>query len=196
MTSPSRFASLTPLTRSGCVLALAALAACSSGGGLSTAAAPPVATPPPVTNQAPTVSGTSNKSMDSDDTTTTSFTVADAETPASDLTVTVASSDTMLFRADSLVLGGSGAARTLRLTPTEDRAGRTTLVVTVKDAQGATGTASFVLDVLSVPTSVVALTGDTYVRPAGEAATTLTGKSFIADSEDPALFDGLINAAP
>ncbi len=188
----------TQLTRLGLALALATLAACSSGSGNSSAAAAGATptTPPPAANQAPTISGTSNKSMDSDDTTTTTFAVADAETPVSDLTVSVASSDTTLFRAESLVLGGSGAARTVQLTPTEDRAGRTTLVVTVKDAQGATGTASFVLDVLSVPTSLVALTGDTYVRPAGEAATSLTGKSFTPDSEDPALFDGLINAAP
>ncbi len=180
-------------------LAIAMLAACSSSNGDSSPAATgggTTTTPPPAANQAPTVSGTSAKSMDSDDTTTTSFTVADTETPAADLTVSVASSDTALLRAESLVLGGSGATRTLQLTPTEDRSGRTTLVVTVRDAQGATGTASFVLDVLSAPTSLVALTGDTFARPATEAATSLTGKSFTPDSEDPALFDGLINATP
>lgn len=181
----------------GIALATAALAACSSGsggGGLPEGGttAPPAA----AANQPPTVGGTAAKTMPSDETLVSGFTVADPESSPSTLNVSVSSSDTALLGAEGIVLEGSGADRTLRLTPTPDRAGRTTIVVTATDAQGARGNASFTLDVVAVPTSLVALAGEAFAAPAGGAPISLSGKAFVPDSEDPAVFDGLVLAAP
>jgi hypothetical protein len=63
-----------------------------------------------------------------------SFTLGDlAGTPADTLTVTASSSNTDVVPADGLVLGGSGATRTLTLTPAPDVDGRTIVTLTATD---------------------------------------------------------------
>jgi hypothetical protein len=76
-----------------------------------------------------------------------SFTVGDAQTAAGDLTVTVASSNPTLLPNGALALGGSGADRTLTLTPAAGQSGTATVTVTVADAGGLTATRSFTLTV-------------------------------------------------
>ena len=61
------------------------------------------------------------------------FTVADGETPPNELTVAVTSSDSGLLPAANVVLGGSGANRTLILTPAANHAGLSTITVSVSD---------------------------------------------------------------
>lgn len=77
------------------------------------------------------------------------FSIGDAETPATALVVTAATDASNLFPKGSLVIGGSGNARTLTLTPDPVSQGDTTVVVTVTD--GALSTS------MQVPVSVVAL---------------------------------------
>jgi len=85
-------------------------------------------------NQAPTVSAISARSMDAN---TSSgpipFTVGDAETAAATLSVSASSSNSTLLPASGLILGGSGANRTLVLTPAAQQAGTSTITVTVSD---------------------------------------------------------------
>jgi len=61
------------------------------------------------------------------------FTVSDAETPIGTLTVTATSSNTTLVPNANITLGGSGANRTIRLTPASNQAGSTTITVRVDD---------------------------------------------------------------
>jgi hypothetical protein len=61
------------------------------------------------------------------------LTIADDHTPADQLTVTVTSSNTTLVPGGGLVLGGSGANRTLSVTPAAQEAGIATITVTVTD---------------------------------------------------------------
>jgi hypothetical protein len=61
------------------------------------------------------------------------FTVGDANTDP--LTVTVSSSNTTLVPTANIVLGGSGANRTLTITPAVGKKGTTTITVTVSDGQ-------------------------------------------------------------
>lgn len=61
------------------------------------------------------------------------FTIGDAESPLDSLLVTVASSDQTVAPAAGLVLGGSGANRTLTVTPTA--AGTVTITVVVSDGE-------------------------------------------------------------
>lgn len=62
------------------------------------------------------------------------FTVSDLEIPASDLQITVQSSNAGLLDPNIAVLGGSGSSRTLTLTPNTDAWGRTLVTLLVSDA--------------------------------------------------------------
>jgi hypothetical protein len=61
------------------------------------------------------------------------FTIGDANTDP--LTVTVSSSNTTLAPNANIVLGGSGANRTITITPASGKNGTTTITVTVSDGQ-------------------------------------------------------------
>ena len=103
-----------------------------------------------VENNAPTISDISNLFVAE---TTSSgpiaFTVGDVETAADDLVVTVASSNTTVVPNANIVLGGSGANRTLTVTPAANQVGPTTITVTVTDGNGAQTSDTFVLTVVA-----------------------------------------------
>jgi len=61
------------------------------------------------------------------------FTVQDAETPATNLTVTANSSNPTLVPASGVVLGGSGTNRTVTITPAAGQTGTTTIALMVCD---------------------------------------------------------------
>ncbi len=102
-------------------------------------------------NDPPTISDIPDQSTDEDTSTgPISFTVGDDETAAGDLALTGSSSNTTLVPNANIVFGGSGADRTVTVTPTDDRSGTATITVTVRDSQGATATDTFVLTVNAV----------------------------------------------
>jgi hypothetical protein len=102
-------------------------------------------------NAAPTVTAIGNQTVAEDGSVgPISFTVGDAETNAASLVVTVSSVDTGLLPATGIALGGSGANRTLTLTPTAQASGGPlTVMVTVSDGVRTTST-SFQLTVTAV----------------------------------------------
>ena len=71
-----------------------------------------------------------------------SLTVGDLETPVENLTLAAASSNPALLPAANIVFGGSGASRTVTLTPLADQSGVGTVTLTVGDGQTTTS-ASF-----------------------------------------------------
>jgi uncharacterized repeat protein (TIGR01451 family) len=102
-------------------------------------------------NALPLLQTLSNLSINEDTSTgPLAFTVSDAETPASILTVTASSSDPTLVPNANVVLGGSGGNRTLTLTPLANQFGTTIITRSVTDSDGATVTSTFVLTVNSV----------------------------------------------
>lgn len=76
-----------------------------------------------------------------------SFQVGDAETPAAQLTVTAVSSNQDLLPDEAILLGGTGAARTLSLAPVAGQTGDATVTVTVTDGGGLSASAAFSLSV-------------------------------------------------
>ncbi|WP_254509452.1 beta strand repeat-containing protein [Anatilimnocola floriformis] len=78
------------------------------------------------------------------------FTVGDAETAAASLTVTTSSSDTTLFPTGSITLGGSGANRTISLSPAANLSGVATITVTVDDGSGGLTSDTFTITVTAV----------------------------------------------
>ncbi len=112
-------------------------------------------------NRAPTIIGLpANYSMAEDSSVSLNFTVADTETAADSLTVTVTSSNTKLVPTDYAnlhITPGTGGNRTLVIKPAQDaftaQVGTSNIVVTVDDNSGtatATSKASMILTVTPV----------------------------------------------
>jgi hypothetical protein len=103
------------------------------------------------TNDLPTISNISDQTINEDTTTTAiGFTVGDVETGTASLTLTGSSSSTTVVPSTNIVFGGSGANRTITLTPAANQSGTSTITVTVTDASGTTATDKFVITVTSI----------------------------------------------
>lgn len=101
----------------------------------------------PSANAPPTISDIPNQSILPDTTLgPVPFTIGDAETPASALTLTTSSSNTGLVPNGNIALGGSGASRTISITPVSGQTGASTISVSVSDGTN-TATDTFILNV-------------------------------------------------
>ncbi len=78
------------------------------------------------------------------------FIVADAETSADKLQVVATSSNDALILTTDLTISGAGTNRMLNLKPVADQFGAASLRIVVRDEEGATNAASFVLTVSPV----------------------------------------------
>lgn len=88
-------------------------------------------------NTPPTISDILNQLINSSTSTgAIPFTIGDAQTAAASLTVSVTSSNTTLLPNAGISLGGSGASRTIALTPALGQFGTTTVSVSVTDGSG------------------------------------------------------------
>ena len=102
-------------------------------------------------NDLPTISDVTDKTTNEDTATAAiGFTIGDVETAAASLTVSGSSSNTTLVPAANIVFGGSGANRTVTITPAANQSGTATITVTVSDGNGGTASDSFVLTVTAV----------------------------------------------
>ncbi|HUR54535.1 MAG TPA: choice-of-anchor D domain-containing protein, partial [Gemmataceae bacterium] len=111
-----------------------------------------VTPPPPPPNTPPTISDVADRSVPQNGTTgAIPVTVADAETPAGSLTLTAQSSNTALVPAAGITLAGSGANRTVAVTPAAGQSGTVTITLTVQDGGGQTAVDMFVLTVVPPP---------------------------------------------
>lgn len=114
----------------------------------------------PAVNTVPTISWFSTRTIPAGGTTgAVAFTVGDIQTPAANLVVTVASSNTTLVPVGRVVLGGSGASRTVTVTPAAGRSGSAVVTLTVTDGGGMS----------------VARTFTVIVTPSGATAATFVG---------------------
>lgn len=103
-------------------------------------------------NQRPVISAIPDQTMDAAANAVLAipFTIEDQETPANELELTVASSNTELLPAAGVVPGGSGKFRVLRLTPVPGRTGVSTITLQVRDAANGTAATAFRLTVTGV----------------------------------------------
>ncbi len=154
----------------------------------------------PVTD-GPTISDIADRAIDEDTATgAIAFTVGDAETPVESLTLSATSSDTALVPVANIVLGGSGADRTVSVTPAANQHGSAAIRITASDG-AATGFDEFVLTVNPVndapsftkgpDQSVVQDQGaQTVTGWAGDLSTGDAGQalSFVVTTDNDALF--------
>jgi VCBS repeat-containing protein len=75
------------------------------------------------------------------------FTVFDVETAAAELSLTASSSNPALVPPGSIVLGGSGANRTVQITPAPNRSGTAVVTLTVTDGSALATSANFAITV-------------------------------------------------
>ncbi len=93
----------------------------------------------PVTNTAPTISSVTDKSANENiPVGPITFTIGDAQTAATSLTVQAVSLNTNLLPAANVVLGGSGASRTVTLTPATNQSGLAAVLLLVSDGTNQT----------------------------------------------------------
>jgi len=110
-----------------------------------------------VTNSAPTISSVTDKSTGENVALgPVSFTIGDAQTAASALTVQAVSYNTNLLPVANIVLGGSGASRTVTLTPATNQSGSAAVLLLVSDGTNQTPE-TFTLNVAAANTPPVAL---------------------------------------
>lgn len=120
---------------------------------------------------APTISTIGNQAVAVNQATgPISFTIGDAETPGA-LTLSGSSTNTSLLPDENIVFGGSGANRTVTLTPAADQTGVSSVTITVSDGNNSSST-TFLLSVSPVIGLVMAddfsyPDGSLYVNPSG-----------------------------
>jgi hypothetical protein len=102
-------------------------------------------------NTAPTTSSIASQTINANGSVgPLAFTIGDGQTAAASLTVSASSSTTTLVPNSAIVLGGSGANRTVTVTPAANQSGTATITLTVSDGSLSTST-SFTLTVNSLP---------------------------------------------
>ncbi len=114
-------------------------------------------------NDAPTITAISNQTTNEDTATPAlPFTLGDADTPASELTVTASSSNTTLVPDANIALFGDDISRTVTVTPAADQTGTATITLTVSDGTGSAST-SFQLTVTAIndPPTITAISDQT-----------------------------------
>ncbi len=85
-------------------------------------------------NEAPTISDIADQTTDEDTAVgPISFAVGDVDTPADDLTLSADSSNTALAPVANVILGGSGANRTVTITPAANQSGLAIITIAVSD---------------------------------------------------------------
>lgn len=137
-------------------------------------------------NDAPTISPITDRATNEDTSTgAIAFTVGDFETAATSLTVTRVSINTTLIPLANAVLGGSGANRTISITPAAQLSGTGEIRVTVSDGTLST-TTSFILTVNPVndaPTLAAISTPASISEDAGQQTINLSGIGTGASNE-------------
>jgi hypothetical protein len=149
--------------------------------------------PQPMANTAPAISTISDRSVDQDTVVgPIEFSVTDSETPASQLTVLAGAGGTSVFPADGLTLAGSGAVRSITLTPFEATTRTANITLTVIDGQGVRTARSFQVTVNARNASIRDWTLTTFAKAESDEVTAMNGYTFTQDADDPAIFQPLI----
>ena len=135
-------------------------------------------------NDDPTITAISNQVIGENTSTgPLAFTIGDVETPAGSLTVTSSSSNTTLVPLANVVLGGSGANRTVTVTPAANQSGTTTITVTVGDGTSTAQTSfELTVDAVNDPPTITAIADQVVNEDTPTGALAFT----IADAETAA----------
>ncbi len=102
-------------------------------------------------NDVPTITTIDTQTINEDTSTSAiAFTIGDVETAAGSLTISVNSDNATVLQNSNIVIGGSGASRTVTLTPEPNSSGSVSVDITVEDGTGGDVTGTFTLNVTPV----------------------------------------------
>ncbi len=141
-------------------------------------------------NDTPTISDVANQTINEDASTAPlSFTIGDIETPATSLIITATSSNPSLVPNNNIVIGGSGAIRTVTVTPNATISGTTAITLTVDDGNGAAASDVFTLTVnpINQAPTLAPIAALTISEDAGLQIVDLSGISSGATNENQAV---------
>lgn len=123
-------------------------------------------------NVAPTITANpTSQTINSGGTGTSTITITD-ETPAT-VVLSGTSNNTTLVPNANIVFTGTGASRTLTVTPVAGQSGTATITITATDAGNLTGTATYVLTVIAQP-GTIAFSAADYAVTEGTNLVTVT----------------------
>ena len=126
-------------------------------------------------NKLPTIALIDDVATDEDTPTNdVSFTVGDRETSPASLTLSAKSSNTTLVPVANVVFGGTGANRTVKVTPAANQIGTAVITVTVKDANSGTKDEIFTITVNPVNDKPSFTVGANQTAKEGDPAKTVT----------------------
>ncbi len=130
-------------------------------------------------NSPPTITGIANQSVAINTAVSgIAFTVGDTETAVASLTVTGSSSNTTMLPNANITFGGSGASRTVTLTPATNQSGTSTVTIGVNDGATTTNTSfTFTVAPASNRNSVLLIIADDYGLDASALYNTSPGVS-------------------
>ena len=132
----------------------------------------------------PTITDVANQTLDEDTTATVPVTIGDDNTHAQSLVLSATSSDQTLLPDANITVGGSGADRTLAITPSGNLSGTATVTLTVTDGDETTASDDF--DVVVAPVNDAPTISNITEKTTPEATTTATTAFTIDDVETPA----------
>lgn len=145
-------------------------------------------------NTPPTISNIANQTIfENSAKGPVAFTVGDAQTPASALTVQAISLNTNLLHPANILLGGSGSGRNVTVTPAANQTGAAAVLLLVSDGTNQTPE-TFTLNVIASNTPPVALSTNLTLGAGGSAEVDL--RLLVSDLETPsAQLDFSVTAA-
>jgi hypothetical protein len=150
-------------------------------------------TPPAPVNTAPVISGIADFSSDQDMVVgPIEFSIGDRETDTSALKVSAAADGTDVVPADGITLAGSGAVRSITLTPLEAATGAVSVTLSVTDAEGAASTRTFRVTVNARNASIREAALASYAKAGSDDPLVVNGITWIQDANDPAIFEPLM----
>jgi hypothetical protein len=121
------------------------------------------------------------------------FNVTDADSDTAQLVVTATSSDTGIIPNDGIAVAGTGASRTLQITPAADAIGTANIVVRVVDPQGNANATTIRVQLNAVYASFLDTTNAIFAVEENGAVRSLAGMTFTPDADDvPTAFDALL----
>ena len=145
-----------------------------------------------IDTQNPTISDIATQTI-AEDTNTDAIvlSIGDGSTPADRLTLATSSSDTTLLTNANIILGGSGANRTVTLTPERDKNGLVDVTITVTDVSGNSSIETFRLAVTAVNDGPeVTTTSGSVSYTENDSAVTVDDLVSITDLDDTQIVSG------
>ncbi|MDJ0699200.1 MAG: hypothetical protein QNJ07_05040 [Woeseiaceae bacterium] len=161
------------LRNTGLVVAVSLLTACSSDTAVDREPA----------NRAPTVSAIpSSNAMANGTSQPIVFSVSDES--VNTLAISASSDRPQLVQSDAIVVAGSGALRTLTITPTVDKTGDAMITVIARDTDGLAASSSFLLTVTAEQKSMQQFARDLFSSPGDDEPALINAVEFAQDAND------------